>query len=81
MNKIQESIDANMDEIISSLPKEFQADAKAKLTAEAAAMSIPAPLTGTAEVAAIKAELAANPAVDETKAAAELTDIKAPSQS
>lgn len=69
-----------MDEIINSLPKEFQADAKAKLTEEATTASIPAPLTGAAEVAAIKAELAANPAVDETKAAAELKDIQAPSQ-
>lgn len=75
MNKAKESLEANMAEILASLPKEFHADFKKEV---AATNAPPAPLSGEAEVAAIKAELAANPDVNESEAAAELTDIKAP---
>lgn len=75
MNKAQESLTANIDAILANLPEEFHADAK-KQAADAPAAD--APLTGDAEVAAIKAELVANPDVNESEAAAELTDVKAP---
>ena len=75
MNKIQESLKANESEILAALPQEFQEDFKKQL-----ANPVPqvAPLSGAAEVEAIKAELASNPAVNETEAAAELTDLKVP---
>ena len=75
MNKAKDSLTENLDEILANLPSEFQEDFKKQVadmsdTAEA-------PLSGDAEVAAIKAELSANPDVDESAAAAELKDIKA----
>lgn len=76
MSKVQESLKANESEILAALPKEFQEDFKKELAAPAP--PVEAPLSGSAEVAAIKAELAANPSVNESEAAAELTDIKAP---
>ncbi|MFT6500948.1 MAG: hypothetical protein ACJASQ_001058 [Crocinitomicaceae bacterium] len=75
MNKAKESLEANMAAILESLPKEFHADLEKEVAATTAP---PAPLSGEAEVAAIKAELVANPDVNESEAAAELTDIKAP---
>jgi hypothetical protein len=75
MNKAKESLEENMAAILESLPKEFHADLEKEV---AATTSAPAPLSGEAEVAAIKAELVANPDVDESAAAAELTDVKAP---
>ncbi len=78
MSKIQESLKANEAEILSALPKEFHEDFK-KQMADAPATE-EAPLSGDAEVEAIKAELAANPDVDESAAAAELKDIKAPAK-
>ena len=74
MNKIQESLEANKAEILKALPKEFQAD----FEKEAAQAAEPTVVSGAEEVAAIKAELAANPAVDENAAAGELTNIQAP---
>ncbi len=62
MNKVQQSFQDNLEEIKKNLPEEFQAD----LEAEIAAIPAPAaPLTGEAEVTAIKAELKANPDVDD----------------
>lgn len=74
MNKIQESLEANKAEILKALPKEFHADFETEVSKAAE----PVVLTGAAEVTAIKAELVANPAVDESAAAGELTDIKVP---
>lgn len=76
MNKIQESLKANEAQILEALPKEFHEDFKKEMAAPPAPEV--APLSGEAEVQAIKAELLANPDVDESSAAAELTDIKAP---
>lgn len=75
MNKVQTSLIENESEILASLPKEFHEDFKKELSTPAVEE---APLSGSAEVAAIKAELAANPSVDESAAAPELKDIKAP---
>ena len=75
MNTVKESLEANMTEILANLPEEFHADLK-KQVADAPAPQ--APLSGAAEVEAIKAELVANPDVDESAAAGELKDIKAP---
>lgn len=74
MNKIQESLEANKAEILKALPKEFHADFEKEVSDAAE----PVVLAGAAEVAAIKAELVENPAVDESIAANELTDIKVP---
>ncbi|WP_034057351.1 hypothetical protein [Lacinutrix jangbogonensis] len=76
MNKVKDSLKENLDEILKNLPSEFHEDAKKELdnmpdVAEAAPSS-------AAQISAIKAELVANPDVDESAAAAELTDIKAP---
>lgn len=79
MNKIQESLEANMAEILSAIPADMRDEAKKNLATEVTNTTEPAALSGNDEVSAIKAELAANPAVDETAAAAELKDIKAPS--
>lgn len=76
MSKVHESLKANESEILAALPKEFHEDFKKQVAAPAAAEE--APLSGEAEIQAIKAELVANPDVDESAAAAELKDIKAP---
>lgn len=74
MNPEKQSLEENEKEILAALPKEFHEDFKKQLAA--IPNTAPVQLSGEAEVAAIKAELKANPAVDETAAAAELTDIK-----
>ncbi|MEP0265573.1 hypothetical protein [Dokdonia sp.] len=72
----KKSLQANESEILAALPENFHADFKNQLTTMS---DENAPqLTGDAEIAAIKAELKANPAVDENAAAAELTNIEAP---
>ena len=75
MSKIQESLKANEAEILAALPSEFHAGFKKEMEAPPADA---APLSGEAQIAAIKAELVANPDVNETEAAGELKDIKAP---
>ena len=74
MNPAKQSLEENEAEILAALPKEFHEDFKK----EVAAMPNTAPtqLSGDAEVAAIKAQLKANPAVDEAAAADQLKDIK-----
>ncbi len=75
MSKIHESLKANESEILAALPKELHEDFKKQMQAPPAEE---APLSGDAEIAAIKAELVANPSVDESAAAGELKDISAP---
>ena len=75
MSKIHESLKANEAEILAALPKEFQADFKKEL---ATPPPVQAPLSGDAEIQAIKAELVANPEVNESEAAGELKEISAP---
>tara|TARA_R110000787_G_scaffold12665_4_gene40697 strand:- start:5297 stop:5608 length:312 start_codon:yes stop_codon:yes gene_type:complete len=76
MNKVKESLKDNIEEILKNLPSEFHEDLKSELDkmpdVEEAVASI------DSQIAAIKAELVANPDVDESAAAAELKDIKAP---
>jgi len=74
MNPEKQSLQENEKEILAALPEEFHEDFKKQLSA--IPNEAPAPLSGDAEVAAIKAELKANPAVDEAAAADELKDIK-----
>lgn len=76
MSKMHESLIANEAEILAALPKELHESFKKELTATPAPEN--GPLSGDAEIAAIKAELNANPAVDEKAAEAELKEIKAP---
>lgn len=76
MSKIKDSLTANNDAILKALPQEFHADFEKQLAAEPS--TDPAPLTGDAEISAIKAELVANPGVDESAAAGELKEITAP---
>jgi len=78
MSKVKQSLEENEKEILAALPEEFHEDFKKQL--KEMPNEVPEPLTGEAEVAAIKAELKANPNVDEEAAAAELKDIK-PSES
>ncbi len=77
MNQAKASLEANKAEILAALPKEFQADFEKEL-ADMSDTAAPAQLSGEAAIPAIKAELKANPDVDESAAAAELKDIKAP---
>ena len=74
MNPEKQSLQENEKEILAALPAEFHEDFKKQLAA--LPDTAPTPLTGDAEVAAIKAELKANPDVDEKAAADELKDIK-----
>lgn len=76
MNKAKQSLEENKAEILAALPKEFHADFEKEL--KAMPNTTPPPPTNKEVVKAIKAELVANPNVDEKKAAAELKDIKAP---
>ena len=78
MNPEKQSLQENEKEILAALPAEFHEDFKKQLAA--LPDTAPAPLSGEAEVAAIKAELKANPAVDEAAAADALKDIQ-PSKS
>lgn len=75
MNKAQESLEENKAAILAALPEEFHADFEKQMKEAPEADS---GLTGEAAVEAIKAELKENPEVDESAAAAELTDIAAP---
>jgi hypothetical protein len=76
MNKAKNSLQENLEEILANLPEEFHADIKKDI--DGMSDGEEESLTGEDEVAAIKAELVANPDVDESAAAAELKDIKAP---
>ena len=76
MNKEKQSLEENKAEILAALPKEFHEEFEKRLNAMPD--TAPAPPTNKEVVKAIKAELEANPNVDEKKAAAELKDIKAP---
>lgn len=76
MNKAKNSLKENLDEILSNLPEEFHADLKKEIDKIPDAEEVA--LKGEEAINAIKAELKANPDVDETAAAAELKDIKAP---
>lgn len=76
MNQAKASLDANKAEILAALPAEFHKDFEKELADMP--KTAPAPLSGEAAIPAIKAELVANPAVNEKEAAAELKDIKAP---
>lgn len=76
MNKAKESLKENMSEILENLPKEFQEDFKKQLDGMPDAAD--APISDDAQIAAIKAELVANPSVDESAAADELKEVKAP---
>lgn len=76
MNIAKQSLEENKAAILAALPAEFHSDFEKELAA--VPDTAPAPLSGEAEIEAIKAELKENPAVDEKAAAAELTDIKAP---
>lgn len=73
MNKAKDSLKENLDEILANLPKEFHADFKKQL--EEMPDKAEKPLSRDAEVAAIKAELVANPNVDEKAAADELKHL------
>jgi hypothetical protein len=76
MNKAKDSLKANLEEILANLPAEHQEDFKKQV--EAMPDVAEAPLSGDDQIAAIKAELVANPDVDESAAAGELKEIKAP---
>jgi hypothetical protein len=76
MNSAKNSLLDNKDEILSNLPKEFHEDFLKNIEEMPDAQE--ATLSDHEVVAAIKAELVANPDVDESAAAAELKDIKAP---
>ena len=78
MSKIQESLKANESEILAALPKEFHADFKKEMEAPT---EEPTPLSGASEVEAIKAELVANPDVDDAAVLEDLKNIKAPTKS
>lgn len=76
MISAKKSLEDNKDEILANLPKEFHEDfLKGVETMED---QVATALEGEAAVEAIKAELVANPDVDEKAAAAELKEIKAP---
>ena len=75
MSKIHESLKANESEILAALPKELHEDFKKQMETPPIEET---PLSGEAEIAAIKAELVANPSVDESLAADELKEISAP---
>lgn len=75
MSKIHESLKANQEEILAALPEELRADFKKEL--EMPPVETPH-LSGDDEISAIKAELVANPSVDENLAADELKEISAP---
>jgi hypothetical protein len=76
MNNVKNSLVENKDHILSSLPKELHEDFLKNI--DEMSDEKEEPLKGDAAVSAIKAELKANPDVDEATAAAELKDIKAP---
>lgn len=76
MMKAKNSLEENKEEILANLPKEFHGDFLKSI--EEMPETQDTPLQGEAVVAAIKAELVANPDVDESAAAAELKEIKAP---
>lgn len=75
MSRIHESLKANQEEILASLPEELRADFKKEL--EMPPVETPH-LSGDDEISAIKAELVANPSVDESLAADQLKEISAP---
>lgn len=77
MNTVKQSLIDNQAEILASLPENDHAAFKNSLESMSDKDEVQ-PLTGNAAVAAIKAELKANPDVDESAAAAELNDITAP---
>lgn len=68
MNAIKESLEANMAEILENLPPELHDDAKKEVAAAADA----APPSAEEELAAIKAEMTANPDIDEATLMAEV---------
>ena len=76
MNKVKNSFLENKEEILSNLPKELHEDFLKSM--DNMSDSEEKALTGDDAVKAIKAELTANPSVDEAAAAGELKDIKAP---
>ena len=75
MNKAKDSLTANLEDILANLPAEFQADAKKEVEDMPAVAE--AAMSAEAQVSAIKAALVANENVDESAAAAELTNIQA----
>ena len=75
MSKIHESLKANQEKILAALPEELRADFLKEL--EMPPIEYPV-LSGNAEIEAIKAELKANPSVDENLAADELKEISSP---
>ncbi|MFY0630325.1 MAG: hypothetical protein JXR05_08075 [Flavobacteriaceae bacterium] len=77
MNPAKASLEENKAAILAALPKEFQADFEKQL-ADMSNIAPAAQLNGADAIPAIKAELKENPAVDESAAAAEIKDIKAP---
>ena len=75
MNQEKESLKQNLEEILKNLPAELHADLKKQVED----MPDAAPAASNDDpVAAIKAELVANPSVDEKAAESELGNIKAP---
>jgi len=76
MNTEKESLKAHKAEILKSLKPEFQQDFLNQI--EGLPDNDPQILTGDAEIAAIRAELKANPSVDENASAAELKVIILP---
>lgn len=72
MNNVQQSLQENLEEIKKNLPEEFHADLEKQISDSGDATGTQ--LSGDAAVAAVKAELEANPEVDNT-VAAELTDL------
>ncbi|MDG1332623.1 MAG: hypothetical protein P8P74_09855 [Crocinitomicaceae bacterium] len=75
MSKIHESLKANETEILAALPQELHDEFKKQMATPP--VEEPA-LSGDAEIAAIKAELVANPSVDESAAADQLKEISSP---
>ena len=76
MNKMKESLVAHKSEILAKLGNTYEADLDKEI-ADLPENDTP-PLEGDAEIAAIKAELKANPFVDENAAGPELAEIKLP---
>lgn len=74
MSNKKKSLEANQEEILASLPGEFQEDFKSSSDGATTAGSS---VNDKTETSAIKAELVANPSVDESAASGELKDIDA----
>lgn len=68
MSTIKESLEANSEEILENLPKEFHEDFKKEVEAATEV----APQSPEEELEAIKAEMTANPACDEAALIAEV---------